>query len=452
MFFELNDNYADNIALIHKDECVTYAQLKDACNEASLQLGATRQLIFLAAENTISSVVFYLSALQSGHCIVLISNTLETSALNRLMEQYKPNRLIVTDKVTVLNETPQALDERVSLLLSTSGSTGSAKQVALSTKNLEANAASICQYLPICESDKTLLTLPMFYSYGLSVINSHLMAGACVVLTEYSMVNREFWQLIKQQSITSFAGVPYQYETIMRLRFTNMDLPALRYLTQAGGKLSPQLVAKLAEYSQLTNKQFFVMYGQTEATARMAYLAPDAVCEKPNSIGKAIPGGEFLLKDDKGNRVNVPNKTGELYYRGNNVMLGYVTNLAELQQLHPESWLATGDLAYFDEGGDYYIVGRLKRFVKVFGQRIGLDDLEDLLKRNGIDTLCCGIDDKLVIATLPTMVELVPPLISEQLKLHKSVIHTMAVDTLPMNANGKKDYALIMELAGLSDD
>ncbi len=451
MFFELKEKHADNIALVHNDERLTYAQLQQACDKACVEMGAHRQLIFLQAENSVASIIFYLAALRGGHCLMLLANSLNATALQLLIEKYQPNSLIREDQLTRLHHKPFNADPRVSLLLSTSGSTGAAKQVALSSANLEANVQSITQYLPILETDKTLLTLPMFYSYGLSVINSHLAVGACIVLTDYSMVNREFWNELKQQKISSIAGVPYQYETIIRLRFTTMDLPALRYFTQAGGKLNPLLVAKLGEFAQQSSKQFFVMYGQTEATARMAYLSPDKVCEKPNSIGNAIPGGEFKLVDDCGETVQESNKTGELYYRGQNVMLGYVNNITELESLQPLDWLATGDLAYFDQQSDFFIVGRRKRFIKVFGQRIGLDDVEDILKRQGIDCLCCGIDDKLVIAAMPAAIELVQPLVCEQLKLHPSVIHTMVVDELPINANGKKDYALIMQRAGLHD-
>jgi acyl-coenzyme A synthetase/AMP-(fatty) acid ligase len=293
-------------------------------------------------------------------------------------------------------------------------------------------------------------TLPFFYSYGLSVINSHLLAGACIVFTSQSLVNREFWQLFKELEITSFAGVPHSYEILLKLRFTRMNLPSLRYFTQAGGRLSPALVAQLADYVNSQHRQFFVMYGQTEATARMAYLSADRALHKPESIGHAIPNGHLSLQDEQGQKITEFGLSGELVYQGPNIMLGYVSSQTDLGTFKAPKHLFTGDMAYQDEDGDFFITGRLKRFIKLFGQRINLDEVEQLLLEKGFETYCCGDDSKLLVAVkFGNDIKSLQSLISEHLQIHSSVIQILEVAPLPLTDSGKKDYYAILGLAGL---
>ncbi len=175
-------------------------------------------------------------------------------------------------------------------------------------------AASIVQYLHLDETERPITTLPMNYTYGLSIINSHLMVGATILLTEKGLMQKEFWTFFKEQEATSFGGVPYTYEMLERLRFFRMDLPSLRYFTQAGGKLAPERHRKFAEYAQKRGKKFVVMYGQTEATARMGYLPPERALDKCGSMGVAIPGGRMWLRDVDGSRITEPRIVGELLH------------------------------------------------------------------------------------------------------------------------------------------
>ena len=188
-------------------------------------------------------------------------------------------------------EKKYALYDELGLLISTSGSTGSPKLVRQSYLNVMDNARSIAKYLKLDETERPITTLPMNYVYGLSIINSHFLTGAVLLLTDKTLMQKEFWNFFKEAEATSFGGVPYTYEMLDKLRFYNMQLPSLRTMTQAGGKLTPELHEKFAIYAAENNKNFIVMYGAAEATSRMGYLPPDKAIEKKGSMGIPIPGG-----------------------------------------------------------------------------------------------------------------------------------------------------------------
>ncbi|MFQ8823505.1 MAG: AMP-binding protein [[Ruminococcus] lactaris] len=237
------------------------------------------------------------------------------------------------------------LYEELALLLTTSGSTGSRSFVRLSYKNLSSNAASIASYLELTRSERPVTTLPMNYTYGLSVINSHALAGAAVLLTEKTVFDREFWEFASAEKATSLAGVPYTYEMLKKLKFMEMELPNLKTMTQAGGKLSVSLHREFAEYAAGHGKRFIVMYGQTEATARMGYLPAGEALNRCGSMGIAIPGGKFRLTGEDGREIKEAGTTGELVYEGKNVMLGYAKTGATCQRemnaegfFSPETW------------------------------------------------------------------------------------------------------------------
>lgn len=450
MYFHNLNRFGKAPAVFHPEGETCYARLDELVHKFKEHFPAHKQLVILKADNDLYTLVSYLACLQAGHTMLLVAEELSDDKLRVLIDSYRPNFLINDHHVTQLNDNVHQIDEDCALLLSTSGSTGTAKQVALSYENLQHNAASISGYLPIEASDKAMMTLPLYYSYGLSVLNSHLLNGASVVFTPFTFVNRQWWDLLERLKITSFAGVPHSYEMLLRLRLTTKPLPFLRYFTQAGGKLDPQHVNQLGQYACENGKQFFVMYGQTEATARMAYLSPEQVLDKPQSIGQAIPGGQLRLIDELGKAIEQTHAEGELEYTGPNVMLGYTESLEDLASFKPSSTLLTGDLAVKDKDGDFYIKGRKKRFVKIFGQRLGLDEIETLLAQRGITCYCCGNDEKLVIATDADSELDIKKLTSKIINLHPSAIDLYYVESLPINSNGKKDYHAIMTLAGMA--
>jgi acyl-CoA synthetase (AMP-forming)/AMP-acid ligase II len=228
-------------------------------------------------------------------------------------------------------------------LLTTSGSTGSPKLVRLTLANVLANAHSIVSYLDIQPGERSIQSLPMQYSYGLSLINSHLVAGATVVLTRHSFLRPEFWAAFDHTACTSFAGVPYIYETLYRLRFDPRRHVSLRTMTQAGGALRHDIIQSFYERTRAAGSRFFVMYGQTEATARISYVPCECLGKKIGSVGIAIPHGYLALAPLEDSQLQ------ELLYSGPNVMMGYADSVADLSAGDAlGGTLHTGDLARQD--------------------------------------------------------------------------------------------------------
>ena len=454
--------YSKNIALYEDTTSLTYADLANEIQQRALQwqriLPLQRPIVIIFIDNTINGVIDYLTALSLNYVVLLLNPDCSEETVQQYLQSLQPNARVSAGELTFLHSTIHSIDQRVSLLLSTSGSTGAGKCVALSNENIMANCKAIISYLPISSQDITLATLPLSYSYGLSVLHTHLQVGASICFTHFSVFDKPFWELIKQRPIHSLAGVPSFYDMLLRLRFTQMDLPALRYFTQAGGRLGATQVSRLAGYAKQNKKMFYVMYGQTEATARMSFLAPEKAAVKPESIGQAIPGGEFKLEVSapQMGKQNIPVeqvKQGELYYRGANVMLGYVATVVDLQCLTPSEWLATGDIAVRDEDGDYSIVGRTKRMVKIVGERVNLDVIEKhflaLLETMQLPAAGCivGQDDKIMAVYSGRLdTETYENLVTNfaaSLKIPKRNLFLKVIDSLPLLSSGKIDYTTL---------
>lgn len=437
-------------ALITDTAIITYQELCQQVGRWETRLTQAlpcRGVVALSMDNSPAAICAYLACLRLIYPVILYSSVLSEAGKKQLYNTLSPQLIVEGDAINNGQSGPYPLDKELAVILTTSGSTGGGKYVALSYENLRANTDSISDYLPIIASDVALLTLPLSYSYGLSVLNTHLKAGASVHLTALTMMNREFWTLLEGQSITSLSGVPSFYEMLIRLRFTNRPLPQLRYFTQAGGKLSAPLVKTLSDYADKHNKQFYVMYGQTEATARMSYLTPDRVSDKPGSIGRPVAGGTFSLVDDKGQKIDGAGVEGELVYKGANIMLGYVTGASELGSFTPKTHLNTGDLARRDEDGDYFITGRKKRIIKLFGERLSLDGLENLFAEKGCSVKVTGCDDFVVVACHPADETQVTTLLSEMVNCPPKARCVVCMQHWPLLANGKTDYASIFKMA-----
>lgn len=288
----------------------------------------------------------------------------------------------------------------------------------------------------------------MYYSYGLSVINSHLIKGATILLTDQSVIQKEFWSFAKEQKATSIAGVPYTYEMLKRLRIFRMDLPYLRTMTQAGGKLNANIAKEYMEQAEAIGRCFIVMYGQTEATARMSYLPWDKALEKYSSIGIAIPGGQFSLIDENGNEIAGSGIDGELVYTGPNVSLGYAECLEDLAKGDENHGiLHTGDIACRDEDGYYYITGRMKRYLKIYGNRVNLDATEQLVKAVITSCACVGVDDKLtVFITEAGREEEIRSLLVKKTGLNARAFTVRVITSLPKNTSGKIQYTELSRL------
>ena len=305
------ERFSDNVALISaQGNVITYQSLIVMVDAFSARLTIDgKQLLLLAANNSLQSIVAYLAALRCGIPVILTPHN-KPETLNNIDATFQPTILYEPEKdpLAIKYYAKRATNQsffsnHLAVLLSTSGTTGSAKLVKLSATNIDANAASIVEYLQLSKFERAMTSLPMYYSYGLSVINSHLSIGASLVITKDSVIDESFWTSFTTHQCTSFAGVPYSYELLKRAHFENRHLPSLKYMTQAGGKLPQQLVEYYALLSRTRGWRFYVMYGQTEATARMAYLPLDKLASHPNSIGIAIPGGRFELIDEKGQLI-----------------------------------------------------------------------------------------------------------------------------------------------------
>ena len=441
--FEL-ENFKDNIACITPSgEQVSYGELQ-ALTARIISNLKPYQLVFSMCSNTIGSVAGYISFVNNNDATLMLDSHIERSAFDALYQTYLPRYVWAPKEFA----SPKGADEspvsdKLSVLLTTSGSTGSPKLVRLSKENLMSNALSIVEYLNITADERPVTGLPMYYSFGLSIINSHVLVGATLLLTPSSYVEREFWQFANDNCFTSFSGVPYTFEIMKKLKLWKIPMPTLRTLTQAGGKLSNELLQFFIEKYESRGVKFFLMYGQTEATARMSYLDPQYSITKLGSIGKGIPGGTFFLVDDDGKVIEGTNEVGELVYEGANVSLGYaecVDDLMKDDENH--GCLHTGDLAYRDKDGFYFIVGRKKRFLKLFGNRISLDYVETFLKEKLKECVCVGDDSKLIIYTtdIDYVENEIIDFIVARTKIVRTVFSVRYINEIPHSESGKILY------------
>lgn len=430
----------------------------------SAQAGTLGELpsgvLFARTAVDLDSVLRYLGAFESGRAIALIDPALDADVLIGLIERFNPAAVLAAPEA----EAPGGYTPRdghwvrdakigihphpeLAVLLPTSGSTGNPKLVKLSCGAVLSNAAAIADVLGIDSDEVAPTSLPLHYSYGLSVLNSHLIKGATVVIEPSGVLGRGFWDAVVEHKATSLAGVPYHYEMLWRLKFDPEKYPSLRTLTQAGGKLRTELVTEFNDKIRAAGGQMFVMYGQTEAAPRMTTVPADRLAEKLGSAGPALPSGKFAIRRDDGSETTHPKISGEVVYRGPNVMMGYAESESELAAADQMGGvLATGDLGYLDEDGFLFITGRLKRIGKVFGNRVSLDDLEGAVRSAsvGIDVVAAvPVGDKVVLfaeGADKAICKDAAKALSERLHLHTSGFDVRPIDTVPLLASGKIDY------------
>ena len=458
------DKYTNNIAVeTEQGKKLTYAQLKQDADKIA-EVMQPRKFAFCLCEITLGSLVGYVAFMTHNIPTVLLDASKDSSVIGSLMDHYKPSYIwkpknshnIITDQAEIIHAYEDyelvktefdgyEVHPDVLLCLTTSGTTGSPKLVKLTEKNLRSNAESIAEYLKITSSERAITSLPMYYSFGMSVINSHLIKGATLLLTDKAVIQREFLNFLKEGRATSIAGVPYTYEMLRRLRFLKMDLPELKTMIQAGGKLNANIVKEYVEAAQASGKEFIVMYGQTEAAPRMSYLPFDKALEKYASIGIAIPGGKLSVRDVNDQEITVPDMDGELIYEGPNVCMGYaecIEDLAKGDENH--GVLHTGDVARFDSDGYFYITGRMKRFVKVWGNRCNLDATEQLVKAITTSCACVGVDDKITIFVTQEGLETkIKDYLCDKTGLNIRAFDVRVVPEIPTLPSGKLDYQLM---------
>lgn len=450
------------------DRTWSYGELDEAVATIAASLEAAKSVVFLLVRRDIPSLLAYLGALRAGHAVLPMEADSDPSFLRPLVATYDPEFIVAppdgeaglaSDAYTTgtLEGTPLRLHRRdgggppvhqaLTLLLSTSGSTGSPKLVRLSAENLLANGHAIREALQIGPAERAVTSLAFSYSFGLSVVHSHLLAGASLVVSGRSIMLREFWDDVRRHGATSFSGVPHSYELIRRVGFEDMDLPSLQTLAQAGGKLGRDGIRYFHELMSTRGGVFIPMYGQTEATARISVLPPEYLPEKLGSVGFPLPGGSVGIRSHDGAGTVGPGETGELVYKGPNVMMGYANTRQDLTRGDElNGVLFTGDSGYVDSDGCLFITGRLKRFTKIRGLRINLDEVEGRLQQAGPVAALDGGDDRMILCCLPESEATARKALLElatRMKVHARHFTIRTLEAFPQLPNGKIDYGAI---------
>ena len=423
---------------------VTYGEIIELAAHIK-NIVSERALCFMLVENNVQCVQWVMASLISKRLVPLILNAKTDDTLySNLLDTYKPAYIWQSGILTRTKNEIAPLYEHLSHLLPTSGSTGSPKLVRHCYDNIEAAGLNISTFFELKELDRPLMVLPLYYTMGLSMVFSHFIVGATILITGRNMTDPVFWSFIKEKHATSFTGVPYSFQILNMMRFFRMDLPDLELLTQGGGKMERHLNLKFAEYCRDNGKRWIATYGQSECTARMAYLPAKWAIEKVGSIGIAVPNGELSLIDADDNIITAPHTEGEMCYRGKNVTLGYATCLDDLQKGDERhGYIRTGDLAYFDEDGCYYIVGRKGRFLKLFGMRVGLDECEQIIASDcQVESACVGTDEKMIVyITNASKTQAVKDALVEKTHIVATSFEIRVIPEIPKNEAGKKLYS-----------
>jgi long-chain acyl-CoA synthetase len=408
--------------------------------------------------NDVESVIAYLAILEAGHAVVTLDPAMPAPLQAGLIARFQPDFLIhpkshpadpaVTGEYReaacrhsgqrVLRATEQRhrVHADLALLISTSGSTGSPKLVRLAWRNVEANARMINRALSGSERDRTILTSPIFNGFGQSIIHTHLLSGASFVLTRQRIVSAEFWNAAREAKCNCIGGVPYFYEVLDRLDLDSLNVPTLVKFLQTGGRLPERLAHKFHAAAERRGGALHVMYGQAEGVARMTALPPELLPDAARSIGFALQGGRIAIEQD------------ELIFEGPNVMMGYAETPADLERGDVMNGrVATGDLGYQDERGLTYITGRRSRFAKVFGWRVALDDVEEMLAPHA-PVATVEHEGRIVIFVEadPSRLEAPVEALARTLRLHPSAFEVRSIREIPRLANGKTDYRQVLEV------
>ena len=462
-------SFADNIAVIGEcGETLRYGEL-EALSAKLSEVDPRYPLVMMLCRNTFGAISGYAALLGGGYPMLMMSAEAPAEIRRSVLNAYRPGLVFlpeemrgeyagmreactVGDYVLLRTNYPELypVHPELGLLLTTSGSTGSVKYVRQSRKNILFNAGVIADYLGLRENDRSVTSVPMQYTYAQSMIHAALLRGAATVATRQSFMENEFWDLVEEKEVSVFHGVPNTYEILRQIDLFSEDFPSLRTLTQAGGKLSRELHAYFADYAAKTGRRFVVMYGQSEATAAISWLAPEKSAEKIGSVGLAVPGGEISLLDAQDHTITAPHCPGEIVYRGGNVAMGYARGGEDLCK--GDEWggiLRTGDVGETDEDGYLYIVGRLKRFIKVSGHRISLDEIDEKMMSDlNILTVSSGIDEHLIVfVTDEREKNIVEDYIRRKIAVVRRAFSVSVIPEIPRNDAGKVLYGELLERA-----
>jgi len=442
---------------------MTCDELQVFCHSYKKYFGLDeRDFVFVLCENTVACAAFFCATIEAKVVPLLLNAAIDQDMLKRYIDLYRPG-YIFKPKTTVIDDAHDIVKEYsnyellktghsrfrlhkdLSFLLPTSGTTGNPKLVRHTYDNLSISTKNVARVFDIKNNEYAMLSLPMHFTQGLSVLCSSLYSGASVFLTDLPISSREFWNIMKDEEITSFSGVPYSFEILDKLRFYKMDLPALKVINQGGGRMPDELFSKLATYAADTGRKFYATYGASETTSRMSCLMPEFTLCKCGSIGIPLPDYEMWLADDNDEKITTHGTTGELIFKGGNVTMGYANAPEDLSK--GDEWngvYRTGDIAYSDEDGFYYIVGRISRFIKIFGHRVNLDETERLVKEEFEGEFACvGSDNELHVFTVDKKINEkdVRVFLKDKLKVNISAFKVVYIEEIPRKRNNKIDYS-----------
>jgi acyl-CoA synthetase (AMP-forming)/AMP-acid ligase II len=432
----------------------------------TLFCGSGKHLVFTFLPNSVGLVTLYLGALVGGHAIGLFPPSTPLLRARRLVRTYRPEVVVIgfgesADFLQEIGYEPVSglfeddpvrvwtsplsgeIAPELAVLLSTSGSTGSPKLVRLSAANVAANATAIVDSLGIRSWERAVTGVPLCYAYGLSVLNSHLAAGSAVVVTDRTPLTSAFWNIIAESGVTSLAGTPMIHRAIVGGAGRSRLPATVRVMTQAGGRLPPDVARSALEWTTQTGGRFYCMYGQTEATSRITCLPASRLADKLGSVGLALPGGRVVVGPPANGGPD-----GLISYTGPNVMMGYATSRGDLMRGHDTDVLETGDVGRLDDDGFLYVTGRSARFVKLLDHRVSLDDVEEWFQSAGSSAVVAAY-----VAGSATIVvftedrsgcaEAVRRAAAGAVGVPKSTIVVHRVEAIPQTANGKVDYATL---------
>lgn len=413
--FSSLEKFKNKSAIYYDGNLKSYNDLLRDSNYFSI-LFRSKKIIIILADNSYDFLVCYVAAIREDLVILLIDPNIKKKSFLELQKKYLPEYIFCRSNFDVPSNYKTIkvfnnyslfknvfhhnynINKEISCLLNTSGTMGHTKFVKLSSKNLLSNCVAISKVFKIRSGDITITTMPAYYSYALSIINTYLMNGATIILNNYSLLDKRFWDIFKKIKPTNINGVPYFYEILNKIKFERIKIMNLRYITQAGGKLEYKLKKKLHNFCKLNKIKFYIMYGQTEASPRISILPPRLLDSHMNSVGLPLKGVKVWIEDENKKRINKPNVEGNIICKGNNVFMGYSESFKDLSDKSINNkTLETGDVGYINRKGLIFITGRKKRIVKVFGIRISLDCLEESLKKNNYNCICKGNDDKIKI-------------------------------------------------------
>ncbi|HQV50140.1 MAG TPA: class I adenylate-forming enzyme family protein [Dokdonella sp.] len=342
---------------------------------------------------------------------------------------------------------PEGNDHALAMILYTSGTTGAPKGVMLSHANLAANVDSIIGYLELNKDDSIVTVLPFYYSYGQSVLHTHLASGAYLVIEQNLVFPHLMVETLAREKVSGFSGVPSTFLLLLnRVPLADYDLSSLRYLTQAGGAMAPAVAQRLHE--AIPQARLFIMYGQTEATARLAWLPPERFAEKQGSVGIPIPGVELEVRTEAGT-VAAALEVGEVFARGPNVMLGYWRNPEASVGVLKDGWLKTGDMGHIDADGYLFLSGRRSDMIKTGAHRVHPKDVEEVLAElpEVGEVAVLGVDDDTLGQVIKAVIVCAPSAALNELKVKAHCRERLAaykipkiitfVDSLPKTASGK---------------